>query len=140
MGAFISSMLSNISGEGFYTVLGDTDGFFSSYLQQPSDTKATLFKKSTDMLLDSFNSKIPQIAIFPPRFGRKLSEASSKLSFEESESRHLLNGGSIRSSLRDGLNTPKKIEKGRSLGVLHHVLIHIGDLQLVLSALNLSTS
>ena len=102
MGAFISSMLSNISGEGFYTVLGDTDGFFSSYLQQPSDTKATLFKKSTDKLLDSFNSKIPQIAIFPPRFGRKLSMATSRLSYEESESRHLLNGGSIRSSLPQG--------------------------------------
>ena len=102
MGAFISSMLSNISGEGFYTVLGDTDGFFSSYLQQPSDTKATLFKKSTDKLLDSFNSKIPQIAIFPPRFGRKLSKATSRLSYEESESRHLLNGGSIRSSLPQG--------------------------------------
>ena len=90
MGAFISSLLSNLSGEGFYTVLGDTDGFFSSYLQQPSDTKATLFKKSTDKLLDSFNSKIPQIAIFPPRFGRKLSEASSWLSFDQFESRHLL--------------------------------------------------
>ena len=78
MGAFLSTMLSNLSGEGFYTVLGDTDGFFSSYLKQPtSDTKATLFKKSTDKLLDSFNSKIPQLAIFPPRFGRKLAEAES---------------------------------------------------------------
>ena len=117
MGAFISSMLSNISGEGFYTVLGDTDGFFSSYLQQPSDTKATLFKKSTDKLLDSFNSKIPQIAIFPPRFGRKLSEASSKLSYEESESRHLKKGGLKRSSLRDGLSTPYRLSKEHCLTV-----------------------
>ena len=88
MGALISSMFSNLSGEGFYTVLGDTDGFFSSYLQQPSDTKATLFKKSTDKILDSFNSKIPQIAIFPPRFGRKLSEAEPWMSYERAESRH----------------------------------------------------
>ena len=86
MGAFISTILSNLTGDGFYTVLGDTDGFFSSYLQQPSDTKATLFKKSTNQFLDSFNSKIPQIAIFPPRYGRQSSEKASWFSFYRAKS------------------------------------------------------
>ena len=106
MGAFISSLLSNLTGEGFYTVLGDTDGFFSSYLQQPSDTKATLFKKSTDKLLDSFNSKIPQIAIFPPRFGRKLFEDGSPKS---AESRHLIFYRSTAQKLAHGMNNSEEV-------------------------------
>ena len=106
MGAFISSLLSNLTGEGFYTVLGDTDGFFSSYLQQPSDTKATLFKKSTDKLLDSFNSKIPQIAIFPPRFGRKLFEDDSH---KRAESRHLIFYRSTAKKLDNGMNNMKML-------------------------------
>ena len=40
--------MSQFTGEATYLGLGDTDGFFSSYLQQPSDTKASLFKKSTN--------------------------------------------------------------------------------------------
>ena len=48
MGALWSFVMSQFTGEATYLGLGDTDGFFSSYLQQPSDTKASLFKKSTN--------------------------------------------------------------------------------------------
>ena len=40
--------MSNFTGEATYIGLGDTDGFFSSYLQQPSDTKASLLKKTSN--------------------------------------------------------------------------------------------
>ena len=41
-------------------------------------------------------------------------------------------------SLEDGLSTPNRLTKRNSVRLLHHVLIHIGDLDLVLPALNLS--
>ena len=45
MGSVLSTVLSNVAtyltGEGgLYTVLGDTGGFFSTYLVQPSDSQA----------------------------------------------------------------------------------------------------
>ena len=57
MGNIINSIMSNLTGEGTYTVIGDTDGFFSSYLQQPSDTQASVFKKSTDQFLRKQSTK-----------------------------------------------------------------------------------
>ena len=47
--------------------------------------------------------------------------------------------GSIRSSLRDCLSTPYRLTKEQcwTVTVLHHILIHIGDLHLVLPALKL---
>ena len=48
MGALWSFIMSHFTGEATYIGLGDTDGFFSSYLQQPSDTKASLFKKTSN--------------------------------------------------------------------------------------------
>ena len=50
-----------------------------------------------------------------------------------------LDRGSIRSSLRDGLLLiDYRLTKRNIVGMLHHVLIHIGDLHLFLPALNLS--
>ena len=56
--------------------LGDTDGFFESYLKQPSDTEASLFKKSASEFLSSVTNVVPQIAIFPLKYSRENSEDS----------------------------------------------------------------
>ena len=49
-----------------------------------------------------------------------------------------LERGSIRLSPRFGLSTPYRLTIGNSARLFHHVLIHIGDLNLVLPAMNLS--
>ena len=50
-----------------------------------------------------------------------------------------LDRGSIRSSLRYGLSTPYRLTIRNSARLFHHVLFNMGDLHLVLPALNLST-
>ena len=45
---------------------------------------------------------------------------------------------SIRSSPRDGLSSPYRLTKRSSVGLFHYVLVYMGDLHLVLPALNLS--
>ena len=50
-----------------------------------------------------------------------------------------LDQGSIRSSPRYGLSTPYRLTIRNSARLFHHVLINIGNLHLVLPALNLST-
>ena len=47
--------------------------------------------------------------------------------------------GSIRSSTRNGLSTPYRLTIWNSARLFHHVLFNMGDLHLVLPALNLST-
>ena len=47
--------------------------------------------------------------------------------------------GSIRSSPRYGLSTPYRLTIRNSARLFHHVLFNMGDLHLVLPALNLST-
>ena len=47
----------------------------------------------------------------------------------------VLDRGSIRSSPRDGLSSPYRLN---SAGLFHNVLVYMGDLQLVLPVLNLS--
>ena len=49
--------------------------------------------------------------------------------------------GSIRSSPKDGLSTPYRLTKDirSSEGLFHHVLVYMGDIQLVHPALNLFT-
>ena len=49
-----------------------------------------------------------------------------------------LDRGSIRSSSRFGLSTPYRLTIRNSARLFHHVLIYMGDLHLVLPALNLS--
>ena len=51
----------------------------------------------------------------------------------------ILDRGSIRSSQRYGLSTPYRLSIRNSARLFHHVLFNMGDLQLVLPALNLST-
>ena len=48
-----------------------------------------------------------------------------------------LDRGSIRSSPTEGLSTPYRLTKGSSVGLFHHVHVHMGDLNLVYPALNL---
>ena len=68
-------------GAGTYTVLGDTDGFFSMYLRQPSDSKGSLFKKWANSKINEFNQKFKSSPIsFPPKFSREEEEA---LEFEQ---------------------------------------------------------
>ena len=50
-----------------------------------------------------------------------------------------LDRGSIRSSPRYGLSTPYRLTIRNSARLFHHVLFNMGDLHLVLPALNLST-
>ena len=50
-----------------------------------------------------------------------------------------LDRGSIRSSLRYGLSTPYRLTIRNSARLFHHVLFNMGDLHLVIPALNLST-
>ena len=56
MGSLISSILTSIAswkiypGEGAYTVLGDTSGFFYPYLQQPSDKTSSGLAKIPSLL------------------------------------------------------------------------------------------
>ena len=50
-----------------------------------------------------------------------------------------LDRGSIRSSPRHGLSTPYRLTIGNSARMFHCVLFNMGDLPLVLPALNLST-
>ena len=50
-----------------------------------------------------------------------------------------LDRGSIRSSPRYGLSTPYRLTIRSSARLFHYVLFNMGDLHLVLSALNLST-
>ena len=51
----------------------------------------------------------------------------------------ILDRGSIRSSPRYGLSTPYRLTIRNSARLFHHVLLNMGDLHLVLPALNLST-
>ena len=51
---------------------------------------------------------------------------------------YLLDQGSLRSSPRDGLSTPYRLTKRSSVGLFHHVLVYMGNLHLVIHALNLS--
>ena len=51
----------------------------------------------------------------------------------------LIDRGSIRSSLRYGLSTPYRLTIRNSARLFHHVHFNMGDLHLVLPALNLST-
>lgn len=74
-------MSSFMPGAGTYTVLGDTDGFFSMYLRQPSDSKGSLFKKWANSKLSELNQKFKGSSIaFPPKFSREEEEA---LEFEK---------------------------------------------------------
>ena len=74
-------MSSFMPGAGTYTVLGDTDGFFSMYLRQPSDSKASLFRKWANSKLSELNQKFKSSPIsFPPKFSR---EEDETLKFEE---------------------------------------------------------
>ena len=66
----MGGLLSIIPGEGTYTNLGDTDGFFSSYLQQPSDTQASLFRKSASQFLSMLSFGSAPLNIFTYKFGR----------------------------------------------------------------------
>ena len=76
-----SIMTSFMPGAGTYTVLGDTDGFFSMYLRQPSDSKASLFKKWANNKFSELRKKIQSSSIdFPPKFSREEEEA---LEFEQ---------------------------------------------------------
>ena len=50
-----------------------------------------------------------------------------------------LDSGSIRSSPRYSLSTPYRLSIRNSARLFHHVLFNMGDLHLVLPALNLST-
>ena len=50
-----------------------------------------------------------------------------------------LDRGSIRSSPSNGLSTPCRLTIRNSARLFHHVLFNMGDLHLVLPALNLST-
>ena len=66
----MGGLLSFIPGEGTYTNLGDTDGFFSSYLQQPSDTQASLFRKSASQFLSMFSFGSAPLNVFTYKLGR----------------------------------------------------------------------
>ena len=66
----MGGLLSIIPGEGTYTNLGDTDGFFSSYLQQPSDTQASLFRKSASQFLSMLSLGSAPLNIFTYKLGR----------------------------------------------------------------------
>ena len=78
MGSIMSSFM---PGAGTYTVLGDTDGFFSLYLRQPSDSKASLFKKWANSKLNELNQKFKSSSLsFPPKFSREEDEV---LEFEQ---------------------------------------------------------
>ena len=66
----MGGLLSIIPGEGTYTNLGDTDGFFSSYLQQPSDTQASLFRKSASQFLSLLSFGSAPLNIFTYKVGR----------------------------------------------------------------------
>ena len=66
----MGGLLSVIPGEGTYTNLGDTDGFFSSYLQQPSDTQASLFRKSASQFLSMISFGAVPLNIFTYKIGR----------------------------------------------------------------------
>ena len=76
-----SIMTSFMPGAGTYTVLGDTDGFFSMYLRQPRDSKASLFKKRANNKFSELRNKIQSSSIdFPPKFSREEEEV---LEFEQ---------------------------------------------------------
>ena len=66
----MGGLLSFIPGEGTYTNLGDTGGFFSSYLQQPSDTQASLFRKSASQFLSMFSFGAAPLNVFTYKLGR----------------------------------------------------------------------
>ena len=76
MGSIMSSFM---PGAGTYTVLGDTDGFFSMYLRQPSDSKSSLFKKWANSKLMELNQKFKESSIsFPTKFSREEEETLEK--------------------------------------------------------------
>ena len=66
----MGGLLSFIPGEGTYTNLGDTDGFFSSYLQQPDDTQASLFRKSASQFLSMISFGSAPLNVFTYKLGR----------------------------------------------------------------------
>ena len=66
----MGGLLSFIPGEGTYTNLGDTDGFFSSYLKQPGDTQASLFRKSASQFLSMISFGSAPLNVFTYKLGR----------------------------------------------------------------------
>ena len=66
----MGGLLSFIPGEGTYTNLGDTDGFFSSYLQQPDDTQTSLFRKSASQFLSMISFGSAPLNVFTYKLGR----------------------------------------------------------------------
>jgi len=65
----MGGVLSSLTGAGTYTVLGDTDGFFSVYLRQPSDSKSSLFRKWATAFKESLQKS--SIALFPAKLSRE---------------------------------------------------------------------
>ena len=66
MGGILSFSL----GDGTYTNLGDTDGFFSSYLKQPGDGQASLLWKSASQFLSLFSFGSSPLNVFTYKVGR----------------------------------------------------------------------